>query len=104
MAVKPVDEHFSCTICLNVAFDPKECAQCSKLNCTTCLTDWFKKNDTCPNCRNKYGSKWTKGIIMMVVMIAIWPTRYAGIRVGEADIPGHSRRGPKGYNQRSEID
>ena len=57
MAVKPVDEHFSCTICLNVAFDPKECAQCSKLNCTTCLTDWFKKNDTCPNCRNKYKSE-----------------------------------------------
>ena len=37
----------------------------------------------------------------MMVMIAIWPMRYTGVRVGEADIPGHNRRGPKGYNERS---
>ena len=28
--------------------------------------------------------------------------RYTGVRVGEADIPRHNRRGPRGFNQRSQ--
>ena len=34
----------------------------------------------------------------------MWRTGYAGIRFGEAENPGHGRRGPKGYNQRASSD
>ena len=32
-ALIPLDDHFTCTVCLNVAVEPKECSQCHKLNC-----------------------------------------------------------------------
>jgi len=40
-AVTPIDDHFTCTICLGVAMDPKECQTCNKLNCKKCINDWL---------------------------------------------------------------
>ena len=37
-AVGELDEHFKCSICLNVVIEPKECATCNHLNCGACFT------------------------------------------------------------------
>jgi len=48
------DDHFVCSICLFIVSEPKECHSCNKLNCSTCVFDWLKKSDDCPNCRTIY--------------------------------------------------
>ena len=50
-AVTGIGEYFTCTICLNVVEKPKECQQCNQLCCESCLDEWTKRNQTCPNCR-----------------------------------------------------
>ena len=39
--------------------------------------------------------------MMATILVIAWPMLYMGVGVSDADIPGHSRRGPKGYNQRA---
>ena len=38
-----------CCICLDLVFDPIECANCSKLFCADCINEWLKKSTECPN-------------------------------------------------------
>lgn len=50
----PPDE-LKCQICTVVARDPQQHGNggCGKVFCLTCITEYRKKNSTCPNCRNK---------------------------------------------------
>lgn len=36
------NNYFTCTICLKVVKDPRECGQCSNIFCFDCLADWNK--------------------------------------------------------------
>lgn len=53
MAVnQPFDRLFKCSICLNVLSSPisqMEC--CEQLYCQTCILDWKKFRQACPNCK-----------------------------------------------------
>lgn len=67
-AVTPLDDHFTCTICLAVAFEPKECSTCNKLNCTKCINDWLLKNQACPNCRADYKGDRVNQFVLKVLL------------------------------------
>ncbi|KAK9371238.1 hypothetical protein V1509DRAFT_614021 [Lipomyces kononenkoae] len=41
---------YTCTICLNLMFEPCVVA-CGHSFCYTCLLEWFKRHKTCPSCR-----------------------------------------------------
>ena len=51
----------------------------------------YRKHDVWPR----------KSKLAMALFLIAWTDGYTGERVGEADIPGHDRRGPKGYNLRA---
>ena len=38
--------------------------------------------------------------LTLTVIMLMWTDGYTGERIGEADNPGHGRRGPKGRNKR----
>ena len=42
-----------------------------------------------------------KQIRALPLIFILWTVGYTGVRIGEADNPGHGRRGPKGRNQRA---
>ena len=51
---------------------------------------------------NRQSTTWTKKPKLTLALFLIaWTDGYAGERMGEADNPGHGRRGPKGSNQRA---
>ena len=43
-------KHFTCGICQNIVFEPKECTQCETLFCKLCINKWVsnKDNTSCP--------------------------------------------------------
>ena len=41
-------EEFECIICRNFAEDPRQCSNCKKFFCNSCITEWYEKNQTCP--------------------------------------------------------
>lgn len=42
-AVAELDQYFTCTICLMVVEDPKECLECNQLTCSACIEQWKQK-------------------------------------------------------------
>ena len=43
------DDTLKCSICLEVARDPKQEEGCGKLFCSGCIEEW--EEDSCPTCR-----------------------------------------------------
>jgi E3 ubiquitin-protein ligase NRDP1 len=41
-------ESFDCGICLNVAYQPKECTKCGSVYCGPHIDDWITKKNECP--------------------------------------------------------
>jgi len=50
----PLDQYFSCVICLHVVEKPRECSECNQLCCEYCIQNWLKRENTCPSCRKKF--------------------------------------------------
>ena len=51
---------------------------------------------------NNQHNTWTRRPMFIIALFLItWTDGHTGKRIGEADIPGHGRRGPKGRNQRA---
>ena len=46
-------DDLECGICCELMHDPVQLSPCQHLNCAGCLSDWFKKQYDCPNCRAK---------------------------------------------------
>ena len=44
------DPNLKCTICLELASQPKQCEDCGKLFCAKCIKKYGGKKP-CPNCR-----------------------------------------------------
>ena len=44
-------EVFECQICLQLVYDPQECAFCNKIFCRLCIEKWAISNKSCPLCR-----------------------------------------------------
>jgi len=42
-------EEATCSICLNILYDPISCKGCDNLFCTNCIEEWKKFSDICPN-------------------------------------------------------
>jgi E3 ubiquitin-protein ligase NRDP1 len=42
-------DNFDCIICTLVARDPKDCSNCGNVFCSSCIDDWIKKKNECPN-------------------------------------------------------
>ena len=36
-STQPFDDHFICSICTLVAWNPSQCSSCEKLNCKVCI-------------------------------------------------------------------
>ena len=53
--VEDPPEDLKCLICLSVARDPQQHGNggCGKVFCQSCITEYQKKNNTCPNCRER---------------------------------------------------
>ena len=73
MAAGDFEESFRCSICYNVVKDPKECRQCSNLNCKDCLVRWWEESGLpaldlegkkCPNCAEKKGFQEVNRLVM----------------------------------------
>ena len=45
------DDFYSCLVCLNVVWQAKSCQGCERMFCGGCITNWLKKNPSCPNCK-----------------------------------------------------
>tara|TARA_B110000858_G_scaffold174167_1_gene206520 strand:+ start:366 stop:737 length:372 start_codon:yes stop_codon:yes gene_type:complete len=43
-----------CAICLNYIKEIGKINSCKHLFCINCITEWGKKNNTCPCCRGKF--------------------------------------------------
>ena len=41
-------EEFECIICRNFPDDPRQCSNCKKYFCNSCITEWYEKNQICP--------------------------------------------------------
>ena len=50
-AVSPLDQYFTCPICLLVVEQPAECQECNQLCCEFCISVWKQRNNSCPKCR-----------------------------------------------------
>jgi len=66
----PFPVNFSCVICLNVVWDPKECGECNQLFCSKCIDDWLSTPKGCPNCRSKGNErcKANRNVISVLAM------------------------------------
>ena len=53
-----------CPICLNLIWNPIDCADCGKCFCDYCLNEWLSQKFSCPMCNSKHfkfsGSKALK--------------------------------------------
>ena len=53
--VEDPPEDLKCQICLSVAKEPQQHGNggCGKVFCQSCITEYQKNNNTCPNCRKQ---------------------------------------------------
>lgn len=51
------NERMICVICHNLLVRPAKCSQCFLHFCQDCISQWTKKNNTCPNCRSAFKSE-----------------------------------------------
>jgi ribosomal protein L34E len=49
--IKKLAEEHECGICYELLYQPVQLAPCLHIYCGGCLSDWFKKQHDCPNCR-----------------------------------------------------
>ena len=48
-----IKDEISCSICLLIAKEPKQCDKCQNIFCSHCITDWLRKKNSCPlKCSN----------------------------------------------------
>ena len=47
----PVQDFFTCSICINVVWDVEPCNECEALFCGKCIGAWLKKHSNCPLCK-----------------------------------------------------
>lgn len=62
MAVQqPFETEFTCAICYNVVKKPRQCKECDRLQCGSCLTKWWERalagtsHNKCPLCSKTKG-------------------------------------------------
>ena len=67
----------------------------------TRLMDASRQPCTPKNATDKAPPGPKKPKLTLALFLIAWTDGYAGERMGEADNPGHGRRGPKGRNQRA---
>jgi len=58
-----MQEEFLCVICQEL-FINAHVLSCSHSFCQTCITDWLKKNNICPICRNKVEGKPIRSLVL----------------------------------------
>ena len=42
-------EELTCTICMNLLYNPISCKNCDNMFCSTCIIEWNKQSTNCPN-------------------------------------------------------
>lgn len=43
-----IKDEITCTICMMILDNPKQCTQCQNLFCNKCIIDWIEKKNSCP--------------------------------------------------------
>ena len=68
-------EEHECGICYELLHQPVQLAPCLHIFCGGCLSDWFKKQQDCPNCRKevKTVTKSFQALTMIQMLIGMKP-------------------------------
>ena len=53
-------DEFTCGICHDIVFEPKETQCCQQLYCGLCITEWLSQSKCCPNDREELDAKGLK--------------------------------------------
>ncbi|TNV81596.1 hypothetical protein FGO68_gene6700 [Halteria grandinella] len=60
---------FTCSICLCLLYEPRECSLCTQLFCLECITRWTDNNRDCPNCKQSEGFTPRKISLILVSLM-----------------------------------
>jgi hypothetical protein len=73
--IKKLAEEHECGICYELLYQPVQLAPCLHIYCGGCLSDWFKKQQDCPNCRKevKTVTKSFQALTMITMLLEMKP-------------------------------
>lgn len=72
---KKLAEEHECGICYELLYQPVQLAPCLHIFCGGCLSDWFGKQQDCPNCRKevKTVTKSFQALTMISMLLDMKP-------------------------------
>ena len=71
-----------CDICLGILTNPKQCSSCQTNYCQACITNWEKKNKSCPMRCNSYEIQDTSRVVKNILSKLVIKCEFCSDNIG----------------------